>query len=197
MLVVVPQLMVGQTVEDVVTASERLRVAVGSRQVRIIPNDTHTGCTVRFLFADPLATVVEARFPSPNLAPTITTAEMGVTEDGQPWRLPIPVSTLTAGCTGSGKASAMWMLLLNLAPAIRSGLVQVHGVDLKGGMELGLGTRLFTRYATTPDAGRGPARGRRPGHDRPGRDPRRSREKSHRRRRLRRWSWSSSTSWRC
>ncbi len=76
---------------------------------------------------------------------------MGVTEDGQPWRIPIPVSTLTAGCTGSGKASAMWMLLLNLAPAIRSGLVQVHGVDLKGGMELGLGTRLFTRYATTPD----------------------------------------------
>ena len=41
------------------------------------------------------------------------------------------------------------MLLLNLAPAIRSGLVQVHGVDLKGGMELGLGTGLFTRYANT------------------------------------------------
>ena len=150
-LVVVPQLMVGQTVEDVVTASERLRVAVGSRQVRVVPNATHTGCTVRFLFADPLAAVVEARFPSPNLAPAIRTAEMGVTEDGQPWRLPIPISTLTAGCTGSGKASAMWMLLLNLAPAIRSGLVQVHGVDLKGGMELGLGTGLFTRYATTPE----------------------------------------------
>lgn len=150
-LVVVPQLMVGQTVEDVVTVSERLRVAVGSRQVRIIPNPTHTGCTVRFLFADPLAAVVHAKFPSLNLAPTIQVAEMGVTEDGQSWRLPIRVSTLTAGCTGSGKASAMWMLLLNLAPAIRSGLVQVHGIDLKGGMELGLGTRLFTRYATSPE----------------------------------------------
>lgn len=150
-LVVMPQLMVGQTVEDVVSVSERLRVTVGSRQVRIVPNPTHTGCTVRFLFADPLAAVVEARFPSPNLTPAIQVAEMGVTEDGLPWRLPIPVSTLTAGCTGSGKASAMWMLLLNLAPAIRSGLVQVHGVDLKGGMELGLGTRLFTRYATTPE----------------------------------------------
>ena len=150
-LVVTPQLMVGQTVEDLVVVSERLRTTVGSRQIRIIPNDTHTGATLRFLFADPLATVVEARFPPPNLAATIQAAEMGVTEDGQPWRIPIPVSTLTAGCTGSGKASAMWMLLLNLAPAIRSGLVQVHGVDLKGGMELGLGTRLFTRYATTPD----------------------------------------------
>lgn len=150
-LVVTPQLMVGQTVDDLVAASERLRTTVGSRQIRIIPNSAHTGCTVRFLFADPLATVVDARFPAPNLAASITTAEMGVTEDGQPWRLPIPVSTLTAGCSGSGKASAMWMLLLSLAPAIRSGLVQVHGVDLKGGMELGLGTRLFTRYATTPE----------------------------------------------
>ena len=33
----------------------------------------------------------------------------------------------------------MWMLLLNLAPAIKSGLVQVHGIDLKGGVEHALG----------------------------------------------------------
>ncbi|GAA3720343.1 FtsK/SpoIIIE domain-containing protein [Microlunatus aurantiacus] len=150
-LVTMPQLMIGQTVEDVVTASERLRVAVGSRQVRVIPNDTHTGCTMRFLFADPLAAVVEARFPSPNLAPNITTAQMGVTENGDPWFLPIQVHTLTAGASGSGKASAMWMLLLNLAPAIRTGLVQVHGIDLKGGVEHALGARLFTRRATTLD----------------------------------------------
>lgn len=151
-LVVVPQLMVGQTVEDIVTASDRLRVAVGSRQVRVIPNVTHTGCTVRFLFADPLAAVLDARFPSPNLAPTITTAEMGVTEDGQPWHQPVQVHTLTAGASGSGKASAMWMLLVNLAPAIKTGLVQVHGIDLKGGVEHALGSRLFTRQATTLEA---------------------------------------------
>ncbi len=54
--------------KDVVAVSERLRVAVGSRQVRIIPNATHPGCTVRFLFGDPLAAMVEAGFPSPNLA---------------------------------------------------------------------------------------------------------------------------------
>lgn len=152
-LVTVPQLMVGQTVEDVVSASERLRVAVGSRQVRVIPNDAHTGCSLRFLFADPLAAVVDARFPSPNLAPTITTAEMGVTEDGQPWHQTVQVHTLTAGASGSGKASAMWMLLVNLAPAIKTGLVQVHGIDLKGGVEHALGSRLFTRQATTlPEA---------------------------------------------
>lgn len=150
-LVTMPQLMVGQTVEDMVTASERLRVAVGSRQVRVIPNDTHTSCTLRFLFADPLAAVVEATFPSPNLAPNIATARMGVTENGDPWHLPIQVHTLTAGASGSGKASAMWMLLLNLAPAIKTGLVQVHGIDLKGGVEHALGARLFTRRATTLD----------------------------------------------
>jgi S-DNA-T family DNA segregation ATPase FtsK/SpoIIIE len=45
----------------------------------------------------------------------------------------------------------MWSLMLGLAPAIRAGYVEVHGVDLKGGMELGLGRALFTRYADRPD----------------------------------------------
>ncbi|HEY5847243.1 MAG TPA: FtsK/SpoIIIE domain-containing protein [Microlunatus sp.] len=151
-LVTVPQLMVGQTVEDVVSVSERLRVAVGSRQVRIVPNENHTGCSVRFLFADPLAPIVQAVFPAPNLAPNITVADMGVTENGDRWLMPIQVHTLTAGSSGSGKASAMWMLLLNLAPAIKAGLVQIHGIDLKGGVEHALGLRLFTRHATTLDA---------------------------------------------
>ena len=149
MLVTVPRLMIGQTVEDVVNVSDRLRTAVGSRQVRIVPNDTHTGCTVRFLFADPLAAIIEASFPAPNLAPNITYADMGITENGDRWLMPIQLHTLTAGATGSGKASAMWMLMLNLAPAIKAGLVQVHGIDLKGGVEQAMGLRLFTRHATT------------------------------------------------
>lgn len=102
-LVTVPRLMVGQTVEDVVTASDRLRVAVGSRQVRIVPNDTHTGCTVRFLFADPLAAIMQAMFPAPNLAPNITYADMGVTENGDRWLMPIQVHTLTAGATARAR----------------------------------------------------------------------------------------------
>ena len=73
----------------------------------------------------------------------------------------------------------MWMLLLNLAPAIRSGLVQVHGVDLKGGMELGLGTRLFTRYATTPDQAVVLLEDAVAGDDRPRRDARRPRKSPH------------------
>ena len=61
--------------------------------------------------------------------------------------------TLVAGRSGSGKASLVWGFTLALAPAIRSGLVEVHGVDLKGGMELSMGEALFTRYARTgPEA---------------------------------------------
>ena len=41
------------------------------------------------------------------------------------------------------------MLLTNLAPAIKAGLVQVHSIDLKGGVEHAMGRPLFTRHATT------------------------------------------------
>ena len=41
----------------------------------------------------------------------------------------------------------MWSLLFGLGPAIKSGLVQIHGIDLKGGMELAMGEPLLTRYA--------------------------------------------------
>lgn len=148
-LVVTPRLLIGQTVDDIVAVSERLRTTVQSRQVRVIPNDQHTGCTVRFVFADPLAAVVQAAFPAQHVAPNITTADMGVTEHGMRWLLLVWLHTLTVGASGTGKASAMWMLLLSLAPAIKTGLVQVHGIDLKGGVEHALGDRLFTRRAST------------------------------------------------
>ncbi|MFR9804932.1 FtsK/SpoIIIE domain-containing protein [Pseudonocardia sp. RS010] len=52
---------------------------------------------------------------------------------------------LVVGSTGAGKSSVVWALLWALAPAIRSGHVQVFGVDPKGGMELGRAPGLFTR----------------------------------------------------
>ena len=41
----------------------------------------------------------------------------------------------------------LWSIVRGLAPAIRDGLVEVWAVDPKGGMELGLGRALFTRFA--------------------------------------------------
>ena len=147
-LVTVPRLMLGQTVDDVVDASERLRVAVGSRQVRIVPNDTHTGCTARFLFGDPLARVFYASIPAVDALPQFDWVELGVTEDGQPFRLRIRRSRLTGGGSGSGKAGVMHSTAAALGPAVKAGLVRMNGIDLKGGMELAMARPMFTRYTT-------------------------------------------------
>ena len=56
--------------------------------------------------------------------------------------------TLVAGCSGSGKGSVFWSLAFGLAPAVRDGRVQLHGIDLKGGMEIRMGSPLFTTQAT-------------------------------------------------
>jgi S-DNA-T family DNA segregation ATPase FtsK/SpoIIIE len=76
---------------------------------------------------------------------------LGRTEDGAAWLLPLGLSTLTAGSSGSGKASLIWGLVFALGPAVRCGLLQLHGIDLKGGMELSMGRPMFTCYAQTSD----------------------------------------------
>lgn len=53
---------------------------------------------------------------------------MGVTDEGEEWRLPLGPHTLVAGSSGSGKASLVWGLLLGLVQPIHSGLVEVWGV---------------------------------------------------------------------
>jgi DNA segregation ATPase FtsK/SpoIIIE, S-DNA-T family len=73
---------------------------------------------------------------------------MAVAEDGQVWRLQLVGShVLVVGATGAGKGSVIWSLLLQLAPRIRAGEVQVWAVDPKGGMELAAGQSLFARFA--------------------------------------------------
>lgn len=137
-------------VDDVRDAAERLRVAVGARRVQVVPNEAATGCEVVWLFGDPLAEPFDATLPDRDTVPQLESAVLGRTEDGDLWQLDLRVSTLLAGSAGSGKASVMWGLMLALAPAIRTGLVEVAGIDLKGGMELAMGRPLFTRYATDP-----------------------------------------------
>lgn len=63
------------------------------------------------------------------------------------WSLRLGPHTLVAGSSVSGKASLVWGLLLGLAEPIHRGLVEVWGIDRKGGMELALGRALLTRFA--------------------------------------------------
>jgi S-DNA-T family DNA segregation ATPase FtsK/SpoIIIE len=54
-----------------------------------------------------------------------------------------------AGASGAGKGSVFWSFIFALAAAVHEGRVQLHGIDLKGGMEILMGERLFTSQATT------------------------------------------------
>lgn len=45
----------------------------------------------------------------------------------------------------------MWAIVLALGPAVRIGLVELLGIDLKGGVEMKMAPKLFTRLATTAE----------------------------------------------
>lgn len=73
---------------------------------------------------------------------------VGITEDGDPWRLRLLYThLLIGGATGSGKSELLWAIVDALAPAIAARLVQMPGIDPKGGMELTPGRALFSAYA--------------------------------------------------
>jgi len=146
-----PVLLPGQSVDDVDRATERLRTAAKARRLRVQPNAMVTGCTLAFSFGDYLSVPFRVQVLGEDAVPEWRRVEMGRTEFDRPWLVDVARSTLVAGATGAGKASIMWAVMLGLGPAIRAGVVEVHGIDLKGGMELAMGKPLFTRYATDPE----------------------------------------------
>ncbi|MCK2257052.1 FtsK/SpoIIIE domain-containing protein [Crossiella sp. S99.1] len=75
---------------------------------------------------------------------------IGRTETSRPFTLRLQGNhILVVGSPGAGKGSVMWSLIWALAPAVKSGLVRLVGVDPKGGMELGQAPELFHRLAYT------------------------------------------------
>jgi S-DNA-T family DNA segregation ATPase FtsK/SpoIIIE len=70
-----------------------------------------------------------------------------------PWRLELAGRhTLVVGRSGAGKGSIFWGIAGNLAPAAHAGLVQLWGVDLKGGVEVAVGKEMFSRVAMDEQA---------------------------------------------
>ncbi|WP_193616644.1 type IV secretory system conjugative DNA transfer family protein [Candidatus Protofrankia datiscae] len=95
---------------------------------------------------DLLATPIPA-LPIPT-TPDLRALPVGLREDGAPWTLGLlGTHTLLAGATGTGKGSVLHSILRGLAPLIAAGVVEVWGIDPKGGMELYPARGLFTRYA--------------------------------------------------
>jgi len=146
-----PTVLVGQDVSTWENAAEAIRVAAGASRVRVRTDASRTAVVLMLGFGDPLGRPIPTTVPATDTpASEVRRVELGQTEDGASFSVALGVHTLVAGTTGSGKASAVHGLLIGLAPAVNAGTVEVHGIDLKGGMELGMTARLLTRFATTP-----------------------------------------------
>lgn len=137
----------GQTVEDLENAAPALAAAASARSFRCRALSPSTVEYV-LVMADRLGLV---RAASPPVDVLVDAVPVGRRQDGSRWLLPLTGRhTLVVGCSGSGKGSIFWGVCGGLAPAVRAGLVQLWGVDLKRGVEVGMGRHLFTDIATTP-----------------------------------------------
>ena len=143
----------GLTVADVERAAPRLAVAANVPRVLVDP-DGHAGARLTLTVQDLLGHPFTATLPTPEVVDVSRvpcSVPVGRVEDGRPWLVPVGPSALVAGASGSGKGSVLWGLVLALGPWVKAGSVRLHGVDLKGGMELLLGRDLFSTMATTPE----------------------------------------------
>jgi S-DNA-T family DNA segregation ATPase FtsK/SpoIIIE len=145
-----PQMLAGHDLAVWETAAEAVRVAAGASRVELRANNSRTGVQIWLAYGDALTVPFSVEVPELDAPVSTANVSLGRTEDGGEFSVRLGVHTLVAGATGAGKASAVHGLLIGLGPAIRTGVVQVHGIDLKGGMELGMARPCLTRCATTP-----------------------------------------------
>jgi len=76
---------------------------------------------------------------------------VGAALGGGPWELRIFGNhILVAGITGAGKGSVVWSLVNGLTAAVKTGIVELWGIDPKR-VELSAGRDVWARYADTPE----------------------------------------------
>jgi S-DNA-T family DNA segregation ATPase FtsK/SpoIIIE len=91
-----------------------------------------------------------ARTAKQAMSSDATGVQIGRRESGTAWILRIAgFHTLTVGCSGAGKGSIFWGIAGGLGPAVKSGTVLLFAIDLKYGIEVSVGSALFTKVATT------------------------------------------------
>ena len=136
----------GQTVEHLEKAVPAIRDAAGAHSARSVVVAPGT-VRMELVMREHLAAVDHA--PTPNQMAT-TSVRLGRCENGRPWTLRIAGRhTLTVGCSGAGKGSVFWGIAAGFGPAVKAGLVHLVGIDLKYGIEVSVGSGLFTNVATT------------------------------------------------
>lgn len=142
-------MLLGQTLAQWVASADRLAQAFNAPACRVAPVPGRPQ-QLRLIFTtrDALAEPVPPFTPLDAGALDLEAVPVAAREDGTAYCMPVLYAhTLIAGETGAGKGSVLWSVLAGIAPAIRSGLVQVWAIDPKGGMELGTGAALFARFA--------------------------------------------------
>lgn len=136
----------GQTVEDMERAVPAIRDAAGAHSARSVVVSPGT-LRIELVMREQLSTVGHAA-PHPAVATARVT--LGRCENGSAWTLPLSGRhTLTVGCSGAGKGSVFWGIAGGLGPAVAADVVRLVGIDLKYGIELSVGSELFTKIATT------------------------------------------------
>jgi S-DNA-T family DNA segregation ATPase FtsK/SpoIIIE len=138
----------GQTLSELETGAERIANTFGAVAHRVRPVSGST-LAVHLVMADALTVSATAQPPRPDVI--VDSVRLGRTQTGQDWRLRLRGRhTLVAGCSGAGKGSVLWGICCGLAPAVRTDIVRLWGIDLKRGVELAMGERLFSTRAYTP-----------------------------------------------
>jgi len=145
---VVAQIRTGQTPDELIAAAPRFAAAMNAHSVAT-EQLTPSVVRMRLLMGDLLSVPVTVAMPERVELERVT---LGRQEDGSPWAMQIiERHTLVVGTSGAGKGSVLWGICGGLAPAVRADLVRLYGVDLKGGVEVGMGEGVFTTTAETVD----------------------------------------------
>lgn len=136
----------GQTVEDLERAVPAIRDAAGAHSARSVVVAPGT-LQIELVMREQLSSVGHAAPPTAVATAHVT---LGRCENGSAWTLPLSGRhTLTVGCSGAGKGSVFWGIAGGLGPAVAGDVVRLVGIDLKYGIELSVGSGLFTKIATT------------------------------------------------
>ena len=136
----------GQTVEDLERAVPAIRDAAGAHSAQSVVVSPGT-LRIELVMREQLSTTGHATPPTSVATARVT---LGRCENGSAWTLPLSGRhTLAVGCSGAGKGSIFWGIAGGLGPSVAAGVVHLVGIDLKYGVELSVGSGLFTTIATT------------------------------------------------
>lgn len=135
----------GQTLDELATGVPKVAAMLDAKSVRCFPAGASLSVlVVELVMADTLKVPRLGVVPTGVASPAGSHVLAGRSQGGTDWALRLAGSHwLIVGCSGSGKGSVMWSMLAGLTPGLLSGTVRLWGIDLKGGVELAMGKRLF------------------------------------------------------